>query len=170
MKLTGKCAVVSAASKGLGLAIAEKLAAEGANLHLCSRDEKAIQTVADRLSSKYGVHVHAYQVDVSEKQALSDWIEAIQATNASIDALVCNAGGPPSRGFSVDIGITMGAIVSNEFDERGAYAARILSTLASRRWSCRNDCIDFSQSADRRIGVIEYVSHRSCRSDENIVD
>lgn len=99
MKLTGKCAVVSAASKGLGLAIAEKLAAEGANLHLCSRDEKAIQTVADRLSSKYGVHVHAYQVDVSEKQALSDWIEAIQATNASIDALVCNAGGPPSGDF-----------------------------------------------------------------------
>lgn len=99
LKLKGKTAVVAASSKGLGLAIAEELAREGADLYLCSRDEKSIKLVAAELENKYDVRVHAMQVDLKDSSSIDQWIQYITEKSGTIDALVCNAGGPPSGSF-----------------------------------------------------------------------
>jgi len=99
LQLKGKTAVVAAASKGLGRAIAEQLAAEGANLYLCSRDEQSIRDVAQSLAEKYGVRAEGTAVDLSRAEDIRRWIDSIAQSTDRIDALVCNAGGPPGGAF-----------------------------------------------------------------------
>ena len=55
--LRGKIALVSASSKGLGRAIAEELAAEGANLIMCARGEDALRQTADSIRKSAGVTI-----------------------------------------------------------------------------------------------------------------
>ncbi|TBL78305.1 SDR family oxidoreductase [Paenibacillus thalictri] len=99
LKLQGKTAVVTASSKGLGRAIAEQLAAEGANLLLCSRELSRIQAVAESISQTYRVQVEAIEADVSSKPDIQRLVETAQKRFGQVDALVCNAGGPPGGGF-----------------------------------------------------------------------
>ncbi|WP_079910360.1 SDR family oxidoreductase [Paenibacillus sp. 32352] len=99
LKLKGKTAVVTASSKGLGRAVAEQLAAEGANLLLCSRSGEAIAAAAEEIRNQYGVKVESLAVDVSRKEDIQELIERASAQFATVDALVCNAGGPPSGSF-----------------------------------------------------------------------
>ena len=65
LKLTGKVFMVAASSKGLGFAIAEALAREGAHVSMGSRTEEAITQAAAQLSSSYGVRTHGYVLDAS---------------------------------------------------------------------------------------------------------
>ncbi|WP_028550329.1 SDR family oxidoreductase [Paenibacillus sp. UNC451MF] len=99
LKLEGKTAVVTASSKGLGRAVAEQLAAEGANLILCSRNKEAIDQTAQEIVNQYGVKVEALAVDVSQIEDITKLIDHASNHFTSIDALVCNAGGPPSGSF-----------------------------------------------------------------------
>lgn len=97
--LKGKVAVVTASSKGLGRAIAEQLAAEGARLLLCSRDEQAICDTASQLQQKYGVQAEGLAVDLSSAEQISWLVQQAADRYGTVDALVCNAGGPPSGSF-----------------------------------------------------------------------
>lgn len=97
--LKGKNAVITASSKGLGRAIAEQLAKEGANLYLCSRDEQAIQLLANELADTYGVKAVGTAVDVSRSSEIDAFASWVATSAGSVDALVCNAGGPPSGPF-----------------------------------------------------------------------
>ncbi|UUZ85792.1 SDR family oxidoreductase [Paenibacillus sp. P26] len=99
LKLKGKNAVVTASSKGLGKAIAEQLAAEGANLLLCSRDEQAVCDVAGQLQSRYGIKAAGMAVDLSSAEQIGWLVQQASDRFGTLDALVCNAGGPPSGGF-----------------------------------------------------------------------
>lgn len=99
LQLKGKIAVVSAASRGLGRAVAEQLAKEGCNLFICSRNAEAITKAARELRSGYGVEADGFQADLSDKQQIDAWIEHVASRTGHIDALVCNAGGPPSGSF-----------------------------------------------------------------------
>lgn len=112
--MRGKQVVVSAASKGIGRAIAEQLAAEGADLYLCSRDGVAMENLARELSTLHGVRARGYAVDVSSKEELEEWIGTIQRETGRIDALVCNAGGPPGGSFmDLDDEVWLQAIQTN---------------------------------------------------------
>ncbi|SCW39460.1 3-oxoacyl-[acyl-carrier protein] reductase [Paenibacillus tianmuensis] len=97
--LKGKKAVVTASSKGLGRAIAEQLAAEGADLLLCSRDEQAVCNVAAQLGQKYGVSAAGMAVDLSSPEQIGWLVQQAADRFGRVDALVCNAGGPPSGSF-----------------------------------------------------------------------
>lgn len=99
LRLKGKKAVVTASSKGLGRAVAEQLAAEGASLLLCSRDEQAVCEVAAQLGQKYGVEAAGMGVDLSSPEQISWLVQQAQDRFGQVDALVCNAGGPPSGSF-----------------------------------------------------------------------
>lgn len=99
LKLRGKTAVVTASSKGLGRAVAEQLAAEGANLLLCSRNEEAIANTAQEIRNQYDVKVESLAVNVSSMEDISMMIDQASNHFDSVDALVCNAGGPPSGSF-----------------------------------------------------------------------
>ncbi|MEH6728279.1 MAG: SDR family NAD(P)-dependent oxidoreductase, partial [Hyphomicrobiales bacterium] len=94
MGLKGKTALVLGASQGLGNAIAEKLAAEGANLILSSRRPEALEAVAKDLFSRYGIKVQCAAIDLTDSGQLDAFCERIR-TEFKPDILLLNAGGPP---------------------------------------------------------------------------
>lgn len=89
--LTGRTAIVCAASKGLGRACAEALAAEGVELFLNARDVGRLEQAASEISTAPKVRVTAVAGDIGSKAGR----EAILAACPSPDILVNNAGGPP---------------------------------------------------------------------------
>jgi 3-oxoacyl-[acyl-carrier protein] reductase len=114
LQLRGKSAVVTASSKGIGRAIAEQLAAEGASLLLCSRDEQAVCDVAAGLKQKYGVEAAGMAVDLGSSEQIGWLVQQAMDRFGTVDALVCNSGGPPSGSFlSLDEEAWMNAVQLN---------------------------------------------------------
>ena len=97
--LRGKVALVSASSKGLGRAIAEELAAEGANLVMCARGEDALRQAAESIRKSSGVTVVEVVADVSEQAGIDRVAHAALDKLGKVDVLVTNSGGPPSGAF-----------------------------------------------------------------------
>jgi 3-oxoacyl-[acyl-carrier protein] reductase len=97
--LRGKVALVAAASRGLGRAVAEELAAEGAALVMCARGEKALRDAADAIRTSSNVDVEAVAADVSRPEDVERLVKAALDRFARVDILVTNAGGPPSGTF-----------------------------------------------------------------------
>jgi 3-oxoacyl-[acyl-carrier protein] reductase len=97
--LRDRVAIVAAASQGLGRAIAEALAAEGARLAICSRNEKNINAAAAALREKHKVDVWCQAVDVTDEKAVKRFVEAVPQKYGRVDVCVTNAGGPPAKGF-----------------------------------------------------------------------
>jgi 3-oxoacyl-[acyl-carrier protein] reductase len=97
--LKGKVALVAAASRGLGRAVAEELAAEGASLVVCSRQAEAINQTAREIAEATGAEVLAVQADVSRAEDVARLVQAGLERFGRIDILVTNAGGPPAGPF-----------------------------------------------------------------------
>ena len=105
--LDGRVALVTAASKGLGRAVAEALAAEGASVVICARGQEALDAAAQTIRSAGG-RVTAIVADVTEPEAPARLVAAAAARYGRLDIVVANAGGPPpARALEVDdAGIT----------------------------------------------------------------
>jgi 3-oxoacyl-[acyl-carrier protein] reductase len=99
LQLNDKAAIVLAASKGLGRAIAKTLSAEGAKVIIGSRNEKELQQAANEISNETGNKVIAIPVDVSNGDDLASFIEQAAECFGRIDILLNNAGGPPFDQF-----------------------------------------------------------------------
>ena len=97
--LNGKIALVAAASKGLGRAVAEELAAEGASLVLCARGNDELQATCAAIAAAHGVPVLGIAADVAVAADVARVVQAAQARFGRIDVLVTNAGGPPAGTF-----------------------------------------------------------------------
>jgi 3-oxoacyl-[acyl-carrier protein] reductase len=89
--LGGKVALVTAASKGLGLASAAALAAEGARVTICARDPERLTAAAAGI----GPEVLPVTADVTEPDAPARLVAATLERFGRLDILVANAGGPP---------------------------------------------------------------------------
>jgi 3-oxoacyl-[acyl-carrier protein] reductase len=97
--LRGKVALVAAASKGLGKAVAEELAAEGMSLVLCARGDEALQSTASSIRDASGVDVVAVAGDLSSASDIDRIVAAGLERFGKVDVLVTNAGGPPGGKF-----------------------------------------------------------------------
>lgn len=97
--LANKVALVAAGSRGLGRAVAEELAAEGASLLLCARDGRVLAETAAAIAEKSGAHVLAVPADVTLIDEIKHVVEAGTERFGRIDILVTNAGGPPAGRF-----------------------------------------------------------------------
>ncbi|MEO7367767.1 MAG: SDR family oxidoreductase [Gemmatimonadaceae bacterium] len=97
--LKGKVAFVAAASKGLGRAIAEELAAEGASLALNARGSDALDETCRQIESSTSARVLALAGDVSAPEQVDAMVKRAIDHFGRIDILVTNAGGPPSGAF-----------------------------------------------------------------------
>jgi 3-oxoacyl-[acyl-carrier protein] reductase len=96
--LEDRCALVTAATGGLGFATAAALVAEGARVAICGRDEGRVQDAVARLTAGGGEAV-GFVADVSQADDLKNLFAQVQAALGGLDVLVSNAGGPPSGGF-----------------------------------------------------------------------
>lgn len=90
--LNGKVAMVAASSKGIGLATAQLLAAEGCRVSICARNEAELAAAA----AKIGPGCHYSVVDVTKAEDLERWHQEAVTALGPVSILVTNTGGPPA--------------------------------------------------------------------------
>jgi len=93
--LTNKVAIVAAASKGLGRAVALELAKEGARIAICSRNWDQIRETAEAINAELGAEVYYEQCDVARGDDVRTFVNNTVHKFGDIHVLVTNAGGPP---------------------------------------------------------------------------
>jgi 3-oxoacyl-[acyl-carrier protein] reductase len=95
--LKGRTAVVTGGSKGIGRAIAKRLAAEGVNLVLIARGKEQLDQTADSIRQGTGVKVLAVSTDITKADQVDASAAAAEETFGTVNIVVNNAGGPMRR-------------------------------------------------------------------------
>jgi 3-oxoacyl-[acyl-carrier protein] reductase len=97
--LRDKVALVTAASRGLGAAVAHRFALEGARVALCARDLEHARTTAERISQATSAEVVGFKADVAVPGDVDALVRQTIERFGRIDILIVNAGGPPAGTF-----------------------------------------------------------------------
>jgi NAD(P)-dependent dehydrogenase (short-subunit alcohol dehydrogenase family) len=101
--LTGKVAVITGSSRGIGKAIAEQMAAHGAKVVISSRKAGPCDEVAAAINAKSPGHAIAVPANISSKEDLQRLMDETRKAFGKIDILVCNAASNPYYGSQLDI-------------------------------------------------------------------
>jgi 3-oxoacyl-[acyl-carrier protein] reductase len=128
--IEGKRAAVAAASQGLGFAVADALAREGARVAMCSRRRGAIEEAAARV----GHGAIGIEADVSNVEGAVGFVRDATDALGGVDILVANAGGPPAGTFdSVAVDAYLDAFTLNC---HGAIAMckKVVPGMRAQRW------------------------------------
>lgn len=97
--MKGKSALVSAASQGLGRAVAKELASEGARVAICARTQSLLAEAEKEIEEQSKSNVLAVTADVSKATDIKKFVRATVYEFGGVDILVANAGGPPPASF-----------------------------------------------------------------------
>lgn len=131
--LNGRRAFVAAASRGLGFAVAEALAAEGVQVALCARSA-AIHERARELADRYGVSTLGITADVSVPADVTRAVAEAEQRLGALDILVTNAGGPPAGHFESHTPEAWQQAIALNFDSVVNLVRAVLPGMKSRRW------------------------------------
>jgi len=97
--MTGKVAVITGSTRGIGLAIAERMAEHGAKVVISSRKADVCDAVAKELNDRFGAGTAAaVAANISSKENLQNLIDEANRIYGQIDVLVCNAASNPYYG------------------------------------------------------------------------
>ena len=140
-RLDGKVALVTGSSKGIGRAIAEAMAAQGAQVVISSRKADACEEVAEEIEAEGGKAV-AIPCNISHKDQLAALVAGTRKAFGRIDVLVCNAAVNPHYGPMSTLG-----------DE--AYEKTMGANLRSNLWLCN---MVIPEMAERKDGSVIIVS------------
>jgi NAD(P)-dependent dehydrogenase (short-subunit alcohol dehydrogenase family) len=143
--LTGKVAVVTGSSRGIGQAIAERLAQRGAKVVISSRNQEACEEVASAINAEHGEgSAVAIAASISSKEALTALVEKTHAAFGPIDILVCNAASNPHYG-------------SLDTIEDGVFQKTLMNNVVSNHWLIQLALPDMRAKKDGAILVISSI-------------
>lgn len=173
--LTGKTAIITGSSRGIGKAIAEQMAAQGANVTISSRKPGPCQDVAAAINEQYGEgKAIAVPANISSKEELQRMVDATNEAFGRVDIVVCNAASNPYYGPLGDITdeafskILSNNIISNswlinmcvpQMRERKDGAVIIVSSIGGLRGSPVIGAYNISKAADFQLArnlAVEY--------------
>jgi NAD(P)-dependent dehydrogenase (short-subunit alcohol dehydrogenase family) len=165
--MTGKVVVITGSSRGIGKAIAEEMAEQGAKVVISSRKADACDLVTDALNAKYGAGTAiTIPANISSKESLQALVDQARAAFGRIDALVCNAASNPYYGPAAGISddqfnkILTNNIVANhwlismvvpEMVERGEGSVTIISSIGGLKASTVIGAYCISKAADMQL-------------------
>ena len=132
--IKGKIAIVAASSKGIGLAAAKKLAEEGANVVICSRNEENLRIAETELKKASVGEVLAIKCDVTQKADIESLVDKAVDHFGTVHILVNNAGGPPAGYFEdFDDDAWFKAFELN-FMSAVRFIRKVLPLMKSQKW------------------------------------
>ena len=135
--LSGKRALVTGASKGIGLAVARSLAANGATVAICARSASNLKTALDHLKKATSSNLFGTTADVSRSADVAKLFEFVDAQLGGLDILINNAG--------IGIFRAAGELTVEEWDS-------VIGTNLSGSFYCTREAINrFSQSQGGQI-------------------
>ena len=132
--LRDRVAIVAASSQGLGKAVAQRLAREGAKLALCARTETTLQATAEEIRQTTGAEVLARSVDVTDFEAVRRFVDETREHFGRVDICVTNAGGPPAKTFAETTLEDWQAGVNLNFMSTLYFAREVLPLMQRQRW------------------------------------
>lgn len=174
--LTGKVAIITGATRGIGKAIAARMAEHGAKVVISSRKADACNAVADEINAAGGQSV-AQPCNISELADLDTLIDKAIATWGRIDILVCNAAVNPYYGPSADMPIELFDMVMNanvrsnvllinkavpHMKEQGGGAVIIISSVGGLQGNDKLGAYALSKAADMQLArnvAVEWGPH-----------
>ncbi len=140
--LSGKVAIVTGSTKGIGEAIVHRLAEHGAKVVVSSRKADACDKVAAAINARHAGHAIAVPCNISEKADLQRLVDTTIKTWGKVDILVCNAAVNPYFGPS-------GNIPDEAFDKI------MNANVKSNHWLCQ---LVLPQMVERKDGSIIIIS------------
>ena len=165
--LTGKVAIITGSSRGIGLAIAAALAEHGAKVVISSRKQDACDEVANAINAQHGdERAIAVAASISDKDALQNLVDETRRQFGRIDVLVCNAASNPYYGPMAGISdeqfrkILDNNVIANhwlismaapEMLERGAGSIIIVSSIGGLTSSTMIGAYNISKAADFQL-------------------
>lgn len=145
--LSGKVAVITGSTKGIGEAIAHRMAEHGAKVVVSSRNQDACERVSGDINEKWGNDAEvAYSVpcNISHKDQLQNLVDKTRAKWVKIDILVCNAAVNPYFGPSLECP-----------DE--AFDKTMNSNVRSNFWLCNMVLPEMKERKDGNIVIVSSV-------------
>jgi 3-oxoacyl-[acyl-carrier protein] reductase len=132
--LKGRVAIVAAASKGLGRAVADEFAKEGCEVAICARTAAALERSAKEIEQASGRKVFWRALDVTKEDAVRAFVGDVEKNFGRIDICVTNAGGPPAKKF-LDITVEEWRTAVDLTLMSAVYFAReVLPRMQRNRW------------------------------------
>jgi len=174
--LTGKTAIITGSSRGIGRAIAEGMAASGARVVVSSRKAEACAEVASAIRQRGGTAAEI-PCHIGDAAQLETLVRETRARFGTIDILVCNAGINPYYGPLADIkdetfdrmmatnvrsNLRLAGLVLPEMAERGDGAIVIMSSIAGVRASSGLGAYAITKAADMALAralALEWGKH-----------
>ena len=175
--LTGKVAIITGSSRGIGKAIAERMAQHGAKVTISSRKAGPCEEVAAEINAKHPGAAIAVPANISSKEDLQRLVDETRKAFGKVDIVVCNAASNPYYGPMAGIEddqfrkILENNVIANhwlismcipEMKERGAGSIIIVSSIGGLRGSPVIGAYNVSKAADFQLArnlAHEYGPH-----------
>ncbi len=144
--LTGKTAIITGSSRGIGKAIAEEMAAQGARVVISSRKAPACEETAAEINARFGAGTAiAIAANISEKSELEALVSGAREAFGPVDVLVCNAASNPYYG-------PMAGMTDEQF-------TKILqNNVISNHWLCQLVAPDMKARKDGAIVIVSSIA------------
>ncbi len=164
--LKNRNVIVAASSDGIARAAAEKFAAEGANVAMCSRDQMKLNAAATQIRERYQARVLAEVLDVTDEAAVEAFVKHVTQEFGGVDVCVTNAGGPPPKMFLATTTEEWHRAVEMNFMSVIHFARAVLPGMQKNHWgrlvtitsiTVRQPVSDLIYSNAVRAGVLGLV-------------